>query len=500
MAMVRFTRFAALLAMALAVAGCGAKNQSSSTVPEGADFAPASSVVYLTAVTDPSSDQWQKIDALLGKFPGRAKLTASFKKDLAKDGLTWEGDFKPALGDEVDLVLLSYKDADHNYVFFTKPKDEAKFNKVLESGGPQDRQVHTKIDGWTVFADNQKSLDNFAAAHSAGDSLSDDDTFKDAMAGLPEDSVVRGYLPGKGIAAAIEREAASDPDAQSFKQVTDSLGKLRYVSFSSAAEDEGVAFNAAFETDQEVKTSTYDAELDGTLPAGALFYVSFGNLQQAFDQGLDSASKESPEFRQQLAQIQQALGFTIKDDVAPIFSKEGALAVYGGGDTPDVLLALRTDEEAKATKLINRLAAFASLAGISVKPLSVGGAQGKAFDYPEEDLTINAVVGDGKVLVSNSRARLADALGDGKKLSDDEVYKEALDASSAPNETSGFLYTNLKLTIPLILGLADSMSESDSPEAIPPDVRANVKPLQSALLYSKQDGKRTTVSGFLTIK
>ncbi len=44
------------------------------------------------------------------------------------------------------------------------------------------------------------------------------------------------------------------------------------------------------------------------------------------------------------------------------------------------------------------------------------------------------------------------------------------------------------------------MSESDSPEAIPPDVRANTKPLQSAILYTKQDGKRTTISGFLTIK
>ena len=359
--------------------------------------------------------------------------------------------------------------------------------------------MHTKIDGWTVFADNQKSLDNFAAAHSAGNSLSDDDTFKDAMAGLPDDSVVRGYLPGKGIAAAIEKEAASD-DAQSFKQVTDSLGKLRYISFSSAAEDEGVAFDAAFETDQEVKTSTYDAELDGTLPAGALFYVSFGDLRQALDQGLAGARKESPQFRRQLAQIEQALGFSIEDDVAPIFSKEGALAVYGAGATPDVVLALRTDDEAKATKLIDRLAAFAALAGIPVKPVLVGDAKGKAFSYPEDNLTINAVVGDGKVLVSNSRARLGEALGDGKKLSDDEVYKEALDASSVPNETSGFVYTNLKLTIPLILGLADSMSESDSPEAIPPDVRANVKPLQSVLLYSKQDGKRTTVSGFLTIK
>ena len=59
MTMVRSIRFAALLAMVFAVAGCGAKNQSSSTVPEGADFAPASSVVYVSAVTDPSSDQWQ---------------------------------------------------------------------------------------------------------------------------------------------------------------------------------------------------------------------------------------------------------------------------------------------------------------------------------------------------------------------------------------------------------------------------------------------------------
>jgi hypothetical protein len=499
MAMVRLIRYAALLAMAFAFVGCGAKNQASSSVPEGANFAPASSVLYVSAVSDPSSDQWQKIDALLSKFPGRAKLIASLKKDLAKDGLTWEGDFKPALGDEVDLVLLSYKDADHNYVFFTKPKDEAKFNKVLESGGPQDRQVHTKIDGWTVFADNQKSLDNFAAAHSGGNSLSDEETFKDAMAGLPDDSVVRGYLPGQAIADAIEKEAASQSDAQSFKQLTDSFGKLRYVSFSSAAQDEGVAVQAAVETDQELKTGTYDAELDGTLPAGALFYMSFGDLRQAFDEGVDNASKQSPQFRKQLAQIQQALGFDLKDDVAPIFSKEGALAVYNG-PTPEVVLALRTDDEVKATKLIDRLAAFAGLAGIPAKPVLVGDAKGKSFSYPEEDLTITAVVGDGKVFVSNSRAVIEDALGDGKKLSDDEVYKEALDASSVPDETSGFFYANLKLSLPLILGLANSMSEFDSPEAIPPDVRANIKPLRSALLYSKQDGKRTTISGFLTIK
>jgi hypothetical protein len=103
------------------------------------------------------------------------------------------------------------------------------------------------------------------------------------------------------------------------------------------------------------------------------------------------------------------------------------------------------------------------------------------------------------VLASNTRARIEAALGNGQKLSDDSVYEEALDASSAPDETAGFVYANLQLTIPAIFGLLDASSESDSP-ALPPEVRANVKPLQSAILYGKQDGDRTTVSAFVAIK
>lgn len=501
MEMVRFIRAAALLALAFAVAGCGAKNDASSTVPSGADFAPAGSVVYVAGITDPSSDQWQKADELLSHFPGRAKLLASFKKDLAKDGLTWEGDLEPALGDDLNLVLLSYKDADHNYVFFTKPKDEAKFNKVLESGEGDDAQAHRKIDGWTVFADNEKSLDNFAAAHASGNALSDDDAFNDAMSGMPDDAAVRGYLPGKAISDLIRQEAAKSPDTQEFKNFSDSFGDLRYVAFSSAAEDEGVSVQAAYETTRELDAPSYDAELDGTLPAGALLYLSFGDIEQNFDRALKSADEQSPEFRNQLEQLQQALGLSLKDDLLPLFSEEGALAVYGGGrSVPEILLALRVDDEDKATQLINRLAAIAGLAGVEVRPLAVQGAQGKVFAYPEDDLTIYAVVGEGKVLVSNSRSRIDAALGEGDKLSDDAVYQEALDASSAPDETSGFVYTNLKAALPLLFGLGDAMSESDSGEAVSPEVRANTKPLQSAILYTKQDGKRTTISGFLTIK
>jgi hypothetical protein len=498
--MVQLTRLAALIALAFVVAGCGASNDASSSVPEGADFAPASSVLFLTGVTDPSSSQWEKAEELLGRFPGREKLLASVRKDLADDGLSWEEDVKPALGEDLNLALLSYEDAEHSYVFFTKPKDEAKFTELLESGAADDRQVHRKIDGWTVFADNERSLDNFAAAHASGSELSDEDAFKDAMAGLPNDAALRGYVAAEPLNALIQKEAAADPDTRAFKTFLNSFGQLRYVSFSSSAADDGVAVQAGYESTEAMDLGSYEAELDDTLPAGALVYLSFGDLEQYVNQALDTAGNESPELGRQLRQIQKALGFSLEDDLLPLFSKEGAIAVYNASESvPDVLFVLQVDED-KATELIDRLAALAELADVEVRPLSIEGAQGKAFAYPEDNLTIYAVVGGGRVLVSNTRGRIAAALGDGEKLSGDSVYTEALEASSAPDETSGLVYANLKLTIPALFGFLGGGSRSDPAAALPPDVRANVKPLQSAILYTKQDGDRTTISAFVTIK
>ena len=499
--MVRLIRLAALIALAFALAGCGAKNDASSSAPDGADFAPASSVLFIAGVTDPGSSQWQKAEDLLGRFPGSEGLLADVREDLADDGLTWEEDVKPALGDELNLSLLSYDDADHNYVFFTKPKDEAKFTKLLESSDGRDRQVYRKIDGWTVFADNEEALNGFAAAQASGEPLADEEAFNDAMAGLPEDAALRGYVAAEPLYSLIQRQAAADPDAQAFKAFSDSFGKLEYLSFSSSAEDDGVAFEAGYASSDGMDLGSYAAELDDTLPAGALLYLSFGDLEQYANQALDTAGKDSPEFSRQLQQIQKALGFSLEDDLLPLFSQEGAIAVYNASESvPDVLFALRVDDEGKATELIDRLAALAGLADVDVRPLSIGGAQGKVFSYPEDDLTIYAVVGDGKVLVSNTRSRVAASLGEGAKLSDDSVYEEALAASSTPDETSGFVYANLKLAIPALFGLLDAVSESDSAEAIPPHVQANVKPLQSAILSTKQDGDRTTISGFVTIK
>jgi hypothetical protein len=491
--MMRLLHIAVVVAIALAISGCGSDKQAGS-VPAGADFAPASSAVYISGVTDPSSSPWEKADKLLGRFPGRDKLLASFRKDLRKDNLTWERDVKPALGDELNLALLSFEDADHNYVFFTKPKDEAKFDKLLEAG--DDPQVHRKIDGWTVFADNKLSLDNFEQARSSGDSLSDKDEFRDAMGSLSE-ATLRGYVSGESLYALIRKEAATDPDAKTFEQFSKSFGRLESLSFSTAAEDEGVAVEAAFTNSKGYDIDNYKPELDDALPSGALLYVSFGNLEDFFNRTLASADESFPQFKTQRSQIEKALGFELETDLFPLFSKEGAIAIYKGGElAPNVLFVLRVPDEAKARKVIDRFAALASLGGETSRTVKVQGVEATEITIAEARLSILATVTDGKAFVTNSKAELEQVLGDAKKLADDAVYQEARDAAGAPDETASFVYTNLEAGLPYVFDFA----QMDEPGSITPDVRANTKPLESAVFYAKQDGKRTSLSGFLTIK
>ena len=485
----RLRRVSLLAVLAIGVSGCGTAKQAAST-PAGADFAPASTVVYVTGVTDPASSQWAKADELLGRFPGREKLLASAREDLRKDGLTWERDVKPALGAELSLALLDFKDAEHNYVFFTKPKDTAKFDKLLDSG--DEPQVHREIDGWTVFADNQKSLDNFEQARGAGDSLADQSAFTDAMSDLPDDAALRGYVSGQRLYQLIEREAAKSPDARDLRRFSQSFGKLESVSFSAGAEDDGVAVQAAYRSKGLPTTGSFTPQLDQVLPADALAYVAFGNLEDTFDNALLTGDESVPGLKTKITELEQALGFSIKSDLLPLFSKEGAVAVYRGGQkTPNVLVALQVPDEAAARKIVDRFAALASLGGQQVRPVLIHGVEGKQILL--DGLSITVVVADGKLVLSNDEALVNQALGNGEKLAMDPVYQEALDTSGAPREMSSLVYLNLKSGIPYVFHFAQLGS-------MPADVRANTAPLHSAVLYSKQDGDRATLSGFLTIK
>jgi hypothetical protein len=496
MAVIRVLRIGVLVAIVFAASGCGATEKRAGSVPAGAEFAPASAAVYISGVTDPGSSQWEKADELLGRFPGREKLLASARKDLKKDGLSWERDVKPSLGDELSLVVLNFEEPDDNYVFFTKPKDEAKFNKLLEAG--DDPQVHRKVDGWTVFADNEASLDNFEEARSAGDPLSDKDAFREAMESVSDDAVLRGYVSGESLYALINKEAASDPDARPFRRFSQSFGMLESLSFSTTAEDEGVALDATYTSKDQAKVGSFSPRLDDKLPAGALLYVSFGNLEDVFNEALASADKSFSEFKKQRARIEQAIGFSLKKDLLPLFSREGAVAVYHATELKVgvmLLLDVKGDED-KARNVVTRLGALLQLGEQGkVTKLRINGVEVSHLSFAGQPFELFVAVSDDVLIADSTEFGIRDLLGGGKKLVDDPVYNQAREASGAPDDTIGFIYANLEQGLPYVFDLIELSSGERDPEAL-----ANTKPLQSALLYAKRDGSRTTVSGFLTIK
>lgn len=479
--------------MVLAVSGCGSEKKSG-TVPEGAEFAPASAAFYLVGVTDPASEQWDKADKLLAKFPGREKLLSEFRKDLKKDNLTWEQDIKPALPDQVHLVAVDFEG--DSFVGYAKPKDEGKFDKLIESG--DDPMVHRKIEGWTVFSDSKAAIDKFASARSASDeSLKDSNEFKNAMGKLPDDAAVRGYLNGEALYAFLAKEAGSDPDAESFQKFADAFGRLESLSFSATAGDEGVGVEAAYSATREQKISSFSAGLDDKVPSGALLYYSFGNLEDAFNQLLDTADKNFPDFKTQREQIEGALGFSLANDLFPLFSQEGGVALYRGYPIPGVVFLLDVSgKEDKARNVVKRVTALASLGGeAETRSFKVEGADATELSFPLEGFSIFMAVGDGTAVVTTTEKLLRATLGGGDKLADDSLFEDARDVSNAPDESVGSLYLNLRDLLPWAFDYAENTGET-----VPADARANTKPLESAFFYSEKDGKRISLTGFLTIK
>jgi hypothetical protein len=489
---VRLRALAVTLVTGLAVvaAGCGGSSSSSAA---GAEVAPASAPVFISVNTDFEGDQIATFRTLLDKFPGSDGLLRMALAELEQDDVDFEQDVKPALGPELDIVVLDLgqgADApDPEVVALLQPGDPAQLDALLEKDTGGTPTVKEEVDGWTVLADSQASIDRFKEMRSSGGTLSDSGGFADAMEGLPDDALARAYVNTDAIVEAY-RVAEPVGGAQAFDQLFPN--GVPSVGATVSAEEGGLRFQATGKTTQP--TDTFEASLPDELPAGALAYVGFDNLAKGVRESLNSAGEANQQFDQQLGQIELVLGLSLDRDVLPLFEQEGAIAVYpaaSGSDAPSIQLVMKVDDPEQAVgtidKLLARAAQFAP--GIPTPQSSdIGGVKAKAVEY--EGTTIIYAGFDGKLVITNAADTIEAMQGGGEKLSDDETYSSARESTDVPGETSGILYVNLNTA----LDLAQSLTGQS------PQVQENVEPLESFLLYSTADDDRVTVSGFLAIQ
>lgn len=495
MQVVRLPRLALIGAVALTLAGCGASDKPASG---GAEIVPANAPAFVTVDSNADSSQWRQIERLLEKFPdgGQAArfLRASFEDDLK---LNWERDVKPALGDEISLVWLDFKSRGENVVAVTKPKNKEKFKAAVQKGNASqasgDELIVGELQDWVVLSDSQAKIDRFKQQVPKGDSLADDATYKDALAELPDDSLVAVFARGRELLQVVE-DTALLPAGSLFQLQAGQ--RPEFVAAAIAAQDEGLRFVSASRTEDQsaAQVETFKSKLLADVPGDAVAFLAFRG-GDAFQRQLQQLQGEAMA-KDALKELEQMSGLRI-DAITGLFKNEVALYVRAGTPFPEVTLLLEAPNEQEALTAVDlvlkRLATSLSAqpcaepeeqAGVTVNCVAFSG------------FSIRYAAFDGKVVVTTGAQSIEEIRSGGPRLADDDAFKSARNAAGMPDATAGFVWLDFEDGLPLVLGLAEA---SGSSNAIPPQVRRNLEPLRSLVAWADRDGRTTSAQLFLAI-
>jgi hypothetical protein len=471
---------------ALFAAGCG---EEAASGPTGAAVAPATAPLFVSIDTDSSSEQWKQAGVLLDKFPGGDKLIASALDELSKEGVDFQRDVEPALGPETDIVALDLS-GDGKFVGLTQPDDVQKFEDLLAKG---DEEVFTRdFDGWTAFAESEAILDEFAAARAQGRLAASSD-YQDALQQADPDGIATLYLNGKALADALAKQGGAS-SAQ--LETIFPGGKIPSFAISLKAEENGVRLEGGAKVAEDESRFTgenFHAELPEEVPGGALVYLDLNNLEEGLSAARDALAQQNPQFDQDLARIEAALGVSLEGDVFPLFSGETALYVRPSLIIPEVTLVTHVDDEdaAMATldKLVSGLGTYLPVAP-HANDVDIDGIKAKELPL-QPPVSLYWAAFDGHLVLTTSREGIAALRSNDNRLADDEDFKRALETADVPDETTGFAYVNLHDAISSILGFAGA--------EVPPDVRANLEPLDTFVAYGSKDGTTVRFAAFVAV-
>lgn len=472
-------RLALLLLLApLALAACGGggggggEPASQSGETGAASVAPSGAPLFISANTDFQSDQWQQLEALADRFPALKKALADPDFQTGRD----------ALGPEVALVVLRLADFSNDaFIGLTQTKDEAKLRQLLERDSDSPAVVE-EIDGWQAFADKRDTLDRFKSARNAG-TLADDPLFADAVDGLPAERLLSIYVSGKALADAITSRLEKQDQAAELPDIA----RVDWLSAALETRDDGVALELRAKGNKVTETPTYAPQLLDQVPAGVLALASFKGVDKALDDLLKSELVQK-----QLGGADEFLGET-RDKVIALFANEGALYVRPGSPIPEVTLLFQVTDEQQAAATVDELVTKVAPA-LKAPPeeVDLGGVPAKKLALGSVNLYYAAF--DGKLVVTTATTGISDLHRGGTPVADDPLFQGAVDAAGMPDETAGFLYVNFDDLLPLIQGFADLGNRPLSPQ-----VRANLEPLRSLLLYASKDEGEGVVHAFLGV-
>ena len=467
-------------ACAVLLAGCGGDETAAVGGPSAATLAPASAPLFASIDSDTSSDQWQQVDELLQRFPGRDRIVSELRSALSEQGVTTE-DIDRAFGPTVDVVALDLDaNGDGAGVALTQTDDVAALEALLAKDDTDQWVTERLEDGWVAFSDEQSSIDRLKAS-SSGASLADEQSFADAMAKLPGEALAKVYVNGEALRGALKSLGGVTGLAQGG-------GALRTASAAVVAEDDGLRLQFFTTTDGSADAPDVGKLLED-VPEGVIAFADFGLGGSATQ--LEDALNAQPGAKEALGGFEQLVGVSV-DDLVALFGQEAVLYVRPGVLIPEVTLVVKTDGTRGRETVDSLLGAAARLAGGQTRTTQVDGLD--ATEASLGPVSLYAVSYDDRVVVSTSKQGIEDYRGDGDKLADDDRYRAALDAADVGKGDDVFLYVDVDEAF----GLAERLAQLGE-QPLPNHLRDNVEPLRALVVSGTVDGDEAQGAVFLSL-
>lgn len=528
---------AALLAViALVAAGCGGDSSttdSGSAAGDVAAFVPAGSPVYFEVSTDLDGPQWRQVVELAQKFPDYPQLERQIQESLAQEGVDFERDVKPLLGDRAAVAVLRAPEAggsittpggaagalgDSGFVAavaLAEGKEDA-VRVLLVANGAERRdsngvEIYVDGDSYSTVADNTlvvaDSEQDLAAALEAKDAggdrtLAGDERFTGALGNLPGDTFAQLYVDLGGFLDSATAAAGDNPQLGA-------LGLDQYreaaLAASLSAEPEGMRLKGVVTNLPEEATvaTEFTPALTANVPADALAYIGLADLagqaERAIAQvraaGGDDVSRQIDAVGSMLPQL---LGVSV-DDLAALARGEHALVVTQGAPTPGVGAILRVEDGARAQATLDGVrenlpqalsalgASGAELPPWQPVPLA-GGVQGWQLPLSPEAGVVYGVQ-DRLAIIGSTPATVQLLQAPVSPLSGSDDYTAG--TRGIPDLVTGVLWVNLAQTV-TALQSAGQLDRTD------PRVLANLRPLRSIGAWST-GGTTPTFEVFLRL-
>jgi hypothetical protein len=490
-------RFAPVLiaTFALIAAGCGGSTTTAGGIGTGpspaAELKPGA-LVYWETATDPGSDQWQQAENLLRRFPDGDKWLAELGKKVTAEGLDWEEDVKPALGETSAVAVYPGSGDDTALVVgLTNPADPDKTVALVKKHDEQSlapsRPTVTRVVGdWVVVAENEAALDAALKTPGSG-SLAGDDSFTSAMATLPEDALSRLYADP---AAALETFGSADAEvASTFRML--GLDSLDFAAAWAKAKDDGaelaVTAGGAGADRLLGAGEPYSSALLERVPDDALAFISFqgrGATRQFGD------LKANPLYAMALRRFERELGVKLEELVS---LADGEVAFYARMALPIPELTLMLDSEnpeqtrASAEKLLR---AFAAREGGGVTE------DGDVTTAAVDGFPVNLGTVDDVVVFTTSKDAFDELAASGDKLPDSDRWRSALESAGVPDQYTSLVYADLSEALGLLQAY---LALSGKSEPLPPELGRNLEALTTLVAWGTLDGDVASSRAFVEI-